>query len=71
VKKNLLTQRIKKGLCVFCGDKVVGIGNNPAPIVMHEDAVCCNFCNANIVIRGRLEAFYREEAEDNKEGEAV
>ena len=36
--------------CVFCGWKIPeGKGNSAVPADMTEGAVCCNWCNQNIV----------------------
>lgn len=47
--------------CCFCGREVVGIGHNPKPVEMREGAVCCDFCDCNIVLRERLRMLWEEE----------
>ena len=48
--------------CCFCGREVKGIGHNPKPVEMREGAVCCDFCDCNIVLRARIstEWFWEE-----------
>ena len=40
--------------CCICGHQFSGNGNNPAPVEHHVGEVCCDECNANIVIPLRL-----------------
>lgn len=56
--------------CCFCGDKIVGWGNNPWPANKDEDAVCCDYCNRTVVVPARLEelAKQKEETKQVKKG---
>ena len=40
--------------CCICGHQFAGEGNNPTPVEHHDGDMCCDECNANIVIPIRL-----------------
>lgn len=40
--------------CCICGCQVEGIGHNPSPVIKRKGAVCCNMCDANVVLPARL-----------------
>ena len=40
--------------CCICGRQFTGKGNNPAPVEHHVGEVCCDECNANVVVPLRL-----------------
>ena len=40
--------------CCICGHQFSGKGNNPAPVEHHVGEVCCDECNANVVVPLRL-----------------
>ncbi len=42
--------------CVLCGVKILGWGNNPAPLANKGE--CCDVCNDTKVIPARLEAMF-------------
>lgn len=44
---------MKKKKCAFCGEEIVGYGNNPAPFT--NKGVVCDDCNIRYVIPARLE----------------
>lgn len=44
--------------CCLCGKKFTGWGNDPWPIVIEEDARCCDRCNDTFVIPARLDLIY-------------
>ena len=42
-------------LCVLCGKKFQGWGNNPEPLVAEgDDRRCCNKCNKTKVLPARI-----------------
>lgn len=54
-RKDLMKMFPDLGLkCCICGEPIVGYGNNPAPVVMDEDARCCDFCDSAVVIPERI-----------------
>ena len=44
----------EKNVCCICGEEYEGHGNNPQPVVMDDDARCCDECNANVVLPARI-----------------
>lgn len=44
----------KLKFCVFCGKRIDGYGNNPAPV--KDEGVCCDKCNNTIVLAARIKA---------------
>lgn len=44
---------IKMKKCGICWNEFEGIGNNPHPIQTKNNFLCCDVCNANIVIPSR------------------
>ena len=36
--------------CCICGEKFIGYGNNPAPVILNLKGRCCDKCNSEIVI---------------------
>lgn len=45
---------VETWVCLTCGDRLTGWGNNPAPLPDHEDREVCGDCNALYVIPARL-----------------
>ena len=43
-------------VCCICNKVFDDWGNDPAPIVMDEDAKCCNECDMAVVLPARLKA---------------
>jgi hypothetical protein len=44
---------IKDGkICCFCNKKIIGMGNNPKPVM--DEGRCCDVCNINRVIPARI-----------------
>lgn len=46
--------KCKLKFCVFCGKRINGYGNNPAPV--KDEGVCCDKCNNTIVLAARIKA---------------
>lgn len=40
--------------CCICNFPIRGFGNDPWPIVVDENAVCCDVCNNKKVIPARM-----------------
>ena len=40
--------------CCLCDKVMEGYGNNPDPLVIDDDAECCDDCNSTKVIPARL-----------------
>ena len=40
--------------CCICGKEFTGWGNDPWPVMMDEDARCCDECDMSIVLSARL-----------------
>jgi len=40
--------------CCICGKSFEGWGNDPWPVVMDDDAECCDSCDMGIVLMARL-----------------
>ncbi len=48
---------MQKFTCCICGcDFYDWTGNNPAPVVTDEEAVCCDACNLRFVVPARSKA---------------
>ena len=45
---------LTRQVCCICGERFIGYGNNPWPIVNDENARCCDTCNETKVIPARL-----------------
>lgn len=43
---------VKMKKCCICGGTFLGYGNNPAPV--KTEGVCCDYCNARVVIPTRI-----------------
>jgi hypothetical protein len=41
-------------VCCICGGWFEGWGNNPWPVVDDADAICCDKCNAELVVPFRI-----------------
>lgn len=39
-------------ICCICGKQFVGYRNNPSPI--KNDGMCCDKCNAEVVVPARI-----------------
>ena len=46
---------MKKLNCCICGREIIGIGNNPMPVVTTPGAKCCDTCNSQAVIPTRMD----------------
>ena len=53
--------RTKTGDCCFCGKAHYYGGHNPAPVVTHKGAKCCDECNITVVLKARLKGFCESE----------
>jgi hypothetical protein len=49
--------------CSLCGLNLVGIGNNPQPVLDDVNARCCNTCNDTRVIPARIAAMIKWDKE--------
>lgn len=47
-------------VCCICGQKFMGWGNNPYPLVEDEDARCCDECDGQVVM-ARIAGLYAKE----------
>lgn len=56
---------MEKHICCICGKEFEGWGNDPAPVVMDEDAKCCDACDMGVVLPARMTAL-REKKKDEK-----
>ena len=54
-----------KKKCCLCGEEFIGWGNNPYPVDMHPDHVCCDECNATKVIPARLTNLFKKKEDYN------
>lgn len=50
----------EKKKCCICGKMFEGWGNDPWPVTEDPNAVCCDKCNANIVIPARIAMAYKK-----------
>lgn len=46
-------------VCCICGKSFYGWGNDPYPVVMDEDKVCCDDCDKSAVLSARIVEIYR------------
>lgn len=55
-------------ICCICGEKFLGYGNNPYPLVKKEGARCCDACNEKVILARMQEIIDRNKKEqENKE----
>ena len=53
---------LQRQTCCICGERFIGWGNNPWPVVTDEEARCCDECNNTRVIPARIaQMFSRKE----------
>jgi len=52
----------KKKICCICGKRYTGFGNNAEPF---KEGRCCDCCNQNWVIPGRIMRMMEEAKEKN------
>ena len=50
--------------CSICGRKFKEWGNDPWPVRTGKNDVCCDMCNATVVIPARLAGLNAKEKED-------
>ena len=43
---------VKTKMCVFCGKRITGYGNNPWPLT--REGKCCGECNMRLVLPERI-----------------
>lgn len=56
----------KNPICCICGCECENEwGNNPWPVVNDKDAVCCNNCDATVVIPARIQQMYNAQRRQN------
>jgi hypothetical protein len=53
-----------KQTCCFCRRKITDFGNNPWPANKDPDAVCCEACNATVVLPARWRELVRHPQHD-------
>ena len=53
--------------CCFCGTIIKGAHHNPWPACKEDRAVCCDYCNEDIVIPTRLNILRRGEDINEKD----
>ena len=41
-------------ICCICGKSFNGWGNDPWPVVMDDDAECCDDCDMGVVLAARI-----------------
>ena len=51
---------MEKHICCICGKEFEGWGNDPAPVVMDENAKCCDACDLGVVVPARIKAMRKE-----------
>ena len=44
----------EKKVCCICGKEFTEWGNNPWPVDMHPDHICCDECNDFVVVTARI-----------------
>ncbi len=49
--------------CCFCGDTIIGYGNNPAPLDEFPNK-CCSDCNLELVIPARMRVMFEGRSEN-------
>ena len=49
-------------VCCICGGWFEGWGNNPWPAVKNPDAMCCDRCNAEVVIPARIKRMMEKDS---------
>ena len=52
-----MANRKESGICCLCGSNYDNYGRNPSPVVMDEDARCCDKCDRAFVIPIRILMF--------------
>ena len=45
---------MKDYICCICGKKFRGWGNNPWPVSKKDGDLCCDTCNATVVVPARI-----------------
>lgn len=51
---------MEKHICCICGKEFEGWGNDPCPVVMDENAKCCDACDLGVVLPARMKAMKKE-----------
>jgi len=57
--------------CSICGGVIVGMGNNPAPVVNDPGARCCDRCNWETVVPERVRRMLERDAKREGNGGAL
>ena len=57
---------MKTEKCVFCKQPIIGYGNNAEPI---RHGRCCDYCDATIVIPGRIAILLNNRNQDQRRKE--
>ena len=50
-------------ICCICGRKVKEWGNDPWPVMLDDDAKCCNKCDMEVVLPARMNLMEAKEDE--------
>lgn len=56
---------LTRQVCCICGERFIGYGNDPWPIVKDEDARCCDECNDTKVLSARLAQMFGGKENNN------
>lgn len=50
--------------CCICHQIFTDWGNDPWPVVLDDDAICCDACNATVVLPARIRGLRKETEND-------
>ena len=57
---------MEEHVCCICGERFLGYGNNPWPVVKEVDARCCDTCNGSIVLGARIAQMFGNKEENDE-----
>lgn len=40
--------------CCFCKNEIIGVCNDVRPLIIKRNAMCCDNCNRDIIVRLRM-----------------
>ena len=49
-----------KDICCICGEPLEGLGNDPWPINLRDDAKCCDSCTMAVIVPARYAEMKRK-----------